>query len=141
MPKTILAIFASVILNVSAAYSDTALTNDEQCLAMTIYYESRGEILAGQYAVADVVLNRVESDRYPNDVCSVITQRNQFHFVPRVPRSNEYWQRSVELARDILSNDTFRGITEGSLFFQRSPRVPPYANERVITIGNHSFFL
>jgi N-acetylmuramoyl-L-alanine amidase len=141
MTRTILAIFASLLLNAGVAHSNTPLTDDERCLAMAIYYESRGEILDGQYAVADVVLNRVESDLYPNDVCSVITQRNQFHFTPRVPRTNDYWQRSVDLARDILDNGTSRGITSGSLFFQVSPRVPPYANERIITIGNHSFFM
>jgi spore germination cell wall hydrolase CwlJ-like protein len=50
--------------------------NDEQamCMALNIYYESRSDNLAGQYAVADVVLNRVHDDRYPNTVCEVITQ-------------------------------------------------------------------
>jgi spore germination cell wall hydrolase CwlJ-like protein len=50
--------------------------NDEQamCMALNIYYESRSDNLAGQYAVADVVLNRVHDDRYPNTICEVITQ-------------------------------------------------------------------
>ena len=50
--------------------------NDEQamCMALNIYYESRSDNLAGQYAVADVVLNRVHDDRYPDTVCEVITQ-------------------------------------------------------------------
>jgi spore germination cell wall hydrolase CwlJ-like protein len=50
--------------------------NDEQamCMALNIYYESRSDNLAGQYAVADVVLNRMHDDRYPNTVCEVITQ-------------------------------------------------------------------
>jgi len=48
--------------------------NDEQamCMALNIYYESRSDNLAGQYAVADVVLNRVHDDRYPNTICEVI---------------------------------------------------------------------
>tara|TARA_B100000900_G_scaffold378572_1_gene362848 strand:+ start:916 stop:1554 length:639 start_codon:yes stop_codon:yes gene_type:complete len=50
--------------------------NDEQamCMALNIYYESRSDNLAGQYAVADVVLNRVHDDRYPDTICEVITQ-------------------------------------------------------------------
>tara|TARA_B100001057_G_scaffold185536_1_gene186338 strand:+ start:443 stop:1087 length:645 start_codon:yes stop_codon:yes gene_type:complete len=50
--------------------------NDEQaiCMALNIYYESRSDNLAGQYAVADVVLNRMHDDRYPNTVCEVIQQ-------------------------------------------------------------------
>jgi spore germination cell wall hydrolase CwlJ-like protein len=141
MKTNILAILIGSFIYTSVAHSETSLFNDKRCLAMSIYYESRGEIVDGQYAVADVVLNRVESDSYPNDVCSVIVQRNQFHWTPRIPPRNESWQRSVELARDILNNGTGRGITQGSLFFQVSPRVPPYATERIITIGNHNFFL
>ena len=50
--------------------------DDEQamCMALNIYYESRSDNIAGQYAVADVVLNRVHDDRYPNTVCEVIKQ-------------------------------------------------------------------
>ena len=44
------------------------------CMALNIYYESRSDNLAGQYAVADVVLNRVQDSRYPNTVCDVIQQ-------------------------------------------------------------------
>ena len=50
--------------------------DDEQamCMALNIYYESRGDNVAGQYAVADVVLNRLHDDRYPNTVCEVVQQ-------------------------------------------------------------------
>lgn len=42
------------------------------CLAENIYFESRSDSLAGQAAVADVVINRVHDDRYPNTVCDVV---------------------------------------------------------------------
>ena len=44
------------------------------CMAVAIYFEARSEPLAGQLAVANVVMNRVWDERYPNDVCEVITQ-------------------------------------------------------------------
>lgn len=52
------------------------ISGDEQamCMALNIYHESRSDNLAGQYAVADVVLNRVHDDRYPNTVCTVVKQ-------------------------------------------------------------------
>lgn len=52
------------------------VSEDEQaiCMALNIYYESRSDNLAGQYAVADVVLNRVQDSRYPNSVCEVVRQ-------------------------------------------------------------------
>ena len=49
-------------------------SKDLHCLAMNVYHESRSENLAGKYAVADVVMNRVRDDRYPSDVCSVVYQ-------------------------------------------------------------------
>ena len=45
---------------------------DEYCIALNIYYESRADNLAGKYAVADVVLNRVEDKRFPDTVCDVV---------------------------------------------------------------------
>jgi len=47
---------------------------DEYCIALNIYFEARAENLAGKYAVADVVLNRVNDSRFPNTVCEVIRE-------------------------------------------------------------------
>ena len=44
------------------------------CLAQNIYFEAKSEPLAGQYAVADVVLNRVNDTRYPNTICKVVRE-------------------------------------------------------------------
>ena len=44
------------------------------CLAMNIYFEARAEPIAGQYAVSDVVLNRVQDNRYPNTICEVVME-------------------------------------------------------------------
>lgn len=51
-------------------------TNQPQlyCLAMNIYHEARAESLAGQFAVADVTLNRVKDTRYPGSICDVVMQ-------------------------------------------------------------------
>jgi len=46
------------------------------CLALNVYYESRGESAAGQYAVAEVTMNRVASRHYPDSVCDVVYQKN-----------------------------------------------------------------
>jgi len=44
------------------------------CLAQNVYFEAKSEPLAGQYAVADVVLNRVQDTRYPNTICEVVRE-------------------------------------------------------------------
>ena len=49
-------------------------TPELYCLAQNIYFEAKSEPLAGQYAVADVVLNRVKDTRYPNTICEVVKE-------------------------------------------------------------------
>ena len=85
----------------------------EKCLADAIYFESRGEPLRGQKAVAQVVMNRVFSGRYPHDVCGVVFQ-NASHYLAcqftfactgrRLNHGNEprMWQRANRIARDML---------------------------------------
>src|SRR5439155_21930499 len=69
-----------------------------ECLATGIYFESKGEPLAGQLAVGKVIANRAESGgRFPSSYCGVLFQRGQFSFVhggrlPTVPRANKQWQ-------------------------------------------------
>ena len=46
------------------------------CLALNIYHEARGEPIAGQYAVAEVTMNRAASERYPDSICAVVYQQN-----------------------------------------------------------------
>jgi len=48
------------------------------CLALNMFFEARNESLSGQLMVAEVTLNRVASDRYPDTVCEVVWQRKQF---------------------------------------------------------------
>jgi spore germination cell wall hydrolase CwlJ-like protein len=141
--KIKLAAMSLVMMLSATAIADVNrhITKEVQCLAMSIYYEAKGESITGQYAVADVVLNRVEDQRFPDTVCEVITQKNQFHWKKIVPRSDANWLLAVSIAKDVINNDTYRGITEGAVFFQRSARIPVYADEKTKKIGNHNFFL
>ena len=49
-----------------------ALDKQVNCLALTVYHESRGEPVEGQLYVARTVLNRVKHSRYPDDICRVV---------------------------------------------------------------------
>ena len=127
------------------------------CLAMNIYHEARSESIAGQYAVADVVLNRVESKNYPNTVCGVVKQaklwegkpiRNKCQFSwycdgkRDEPTDTFSWQQSVEVAIMINNHKRFRGITEGATHYHTN-YVDPYWNKDyklVTTIDNHIFY-
>jgi spore germination cell wall hydrolase CwlJ-like protein len=84
----------------------------EKCLAEAVYFESRGESVRGQMAVAQVVMNRVFSEFYPDNVCDVVYQNAhrrlacQFTFacdgIRDVVRDQDAWQRAKRIAVDTL---------------------------------------
>jgi N-acetylmuramoyl-L-alanine amidase len=118
------------------------------CLAQNIYFEARSESLAGKYAVADVVLNRVASSKYPSTICSVITERHQFSWYwdgkSDLPRTaSPAWIDSVNVARGILVEEKFLGITEGATHYHATYVYPSWASKlhKVGRIGNHIFYL
>ncbi|MEM6650451.1 MAG: cell wall hydrolase [Pseudomonadota bacterium] len=64
-------------LDLSQIDPDSLDREERRCMTQAIYYEARNQSLAGQMAVADVVLNRVNSRRYPNSVCEVVYQGSE----------------------------------------------------------------
>ena len=89
-----------------AQLRDSAAGSRElECLATGIYFESKGEPLAGQLAVGKVIANRANSGgRFPSTYCGVLFQRSQFSFVhghslPSVPRASKQWQTAVAMAK------------------------------------------
>ena len=141
---------------------------DEQtiCLAQNIYHEARGEIVEGQIAVSNVVINRVKSKQFPNDICSVVYQRNQIEIIDKVlkllripafcqfswtcdPISNdsykdsESWKNSQSLAREIVQG-MHDDLTNGATHYFNPMKVPTphWANvyKKTIVIGNHHFY-
>ena len=114
------------------------------CLALAVYHEARGEPLSGQMAVAEVVLNRVESDRFPNTVCEVVKQPHQFSFYwdgkSDTPRDPVAWAIASNVAQQAL--DQKPNITEGATFYHAT-YVSPYWAARfhpTAAIGRHVFF-
>jgi hypothetical protein len=91
---------------------DASRAKSEKCLAEAIYFESRGEAVRGQMAVAQVVLNRVFSGKYPNTVCGVVYQNAhrrlhcQFTFacdgIPDIVREPDMWERAKTIAAEML---------------------------------------
>jgi len=115
-----------------------------ECLATAIYYESKGEPLAGQLAVAEVVINRAKSGRYPGTLCGVIKQRRQFSFVrggrlPAVPRSSPHWRKAVGVAQ-IAVKDLADSPAENALAFHATYVSPGWRMKRVARVGNHIFY-
>lgn len=129
---------------VSSYRGDMSLTAEERCLAGAVYFESKGEPLEGQMAVAHVVLNRVESGRFAGSVCGVVYQKSQFSFVrggrmPSIPEGSEQWKTAVAVAKVALA-DAWDSPVGGALYFHADYVSPGWKRARVRTIGNHIFY-
>lgn len=122
------------------------LSRQMECLAGTIYFESRGEPAQGQLAVAQVVINRAESDVFPSDYCGVVYQRAQFSFVkngrmPRIKRSSIAWKRAKKIAR-IAHEGLWDSEAQDSLYFHAKYVKPrwSYRKQQRATIDTHIFY-
>ena len=125
---------------------DVAQATDEDihCLATTVYYEARSESLAGQLAVANVVLERSKSGRFPKDLCGVVKQAGQFSFVkggrlPTAPNNAGQWNTAKAIAH-IAMEGSWANPVQGALFFHSSRVSPGWRHERLTRIGGHVFY-
>lgn len=126
------------------------------CLAMNIYHEARGESLAGQIATANVVMNRVNSPKYPDSICSVVKQghywknhpiRNRCSFswwcdgAADTPQHDESWSQSVSLAYKIQGG-FIPDITDGATHYHATYVMPYWADDyyAIAQIGDHIFY-
>ena len=129
-----------------AAHAAGETGNEEalRCLATTIYFESKGEPLAGQLAVANVVLNRAKSGRFASDVCGVVKQRGQFSFVrrgvlPAVDAAQRMYRTAEAVAKVALAS-AWKSPAPNALFFNGRKVGLPGRLTKVALIGNHVFY-
>lgn len=128
-----------------------------KCLAMNVYHEARGEPQLGQLAVAMVTVNRVNSNRYPDDICRVVYQVNWSSVHQRyvaafswtlnpqdyMPKDSIAWHKAVEIA-ELVYRDEHSGkvSVKDALFFHADYVEPSWASQkmRVAKIGRHIFY-
>lgn len=120
------------------------LDRETECLAASVYFESKTEPLEGQLAVAEVVLNRAKSGRFASSICGVVFQKGQFSFVrgggfPPINRSGYAWREAVAIAQ-IAMNDHWDSRASKALFFHARRVSPGWNKVRVAQLGNHVFY-
>ncbi len=126
-------------------HAGTQTTDSEhECLAGAVYFEAKGEPLHGQLSVAEVVLNRARSGRFPASVCGVVKQRGQFSFIrggrfPAIAKTSLAWKRAVAIAH-IAVQDLADGPAPTALFFHAKRVSPRWRLTRVAMVGNHIFY-
>jgi spore germination cell wall hydrolase CwlJ-like protein len=120
---------------------------EQDCLASAVYFEARGEPLQGQLAVAEVVLNRAASGRYPASLCEVVRQRAQFSFVrrghiPDADRASQAWRRAVAVARIAGAGLAPRLLPTNCLWYHANYVSPSWGRRlaRSARIGLHIFY-
>lgn len=117
------------------------MVKDVKCLAMNIYHEARGEPLAGQVAVAAVTVNRSRDKRFPNGICEVVYQRDQFSWVGKGLPVNDLaaMANSYTIAAMYLQG-LHPDPTKGALFFHSTRVNPGWEYKRATRIGTHKFY-
>lgn len=128
--------------------------NDIQCLAENVYFEARGEPLDGQYAVAEVTLNRTEAPNFPHTICGVVHETrwdpSRRRFVADFswtelgapsPDNGPAWKQAMSVAT--AEYDDLRDpVVPGALFYHSTSVRPAWSRTKrvVAAIGNHIFY-
>ena len=134
------------------------------CLALNTYHEAKNQSLVGQIATAQVVMNRVADDRYPNTVCEVVKQgphrpswenpekeypvrhRCQFSWYcdgkSDVPKNEKAWRKAQDVAFLVLYNKINLDVTEGATHYHATYVRPAWARTKTRTtrIEKHIFY-
>lgn len=150
---------AVMMLTVSSAYADNLTREEINCLRLNTYHEARGEDYEGQVAVVQVVLNRINSDRYPDNACDVIYQgrhdqngnpiryKCQFSWYcdgrsDRIRDRDAYDVVSLAVQEAIYLYNNGFDITDGSMYYHTDYVEPFWAKHmtRIDQIGVHIFY-
>lgn len=147
-------LIAGFVWLLQAIFAEHADRQNLQCLALNIYYEARGESRAGQYAVAEVTMNRVASDYFPDTVCAVVYQQRWDYLRRRyvgafswteldrrpAPEGRE-WRRAMAVAEAVYYNRYVPKL-DGVLHYHSVRIKPSWSRGRkpVARIGKHVFY-
>jgi len=128
------------------------LAKAEKCLADAVYFEARGEPLKGQEAVAQVVMNRVFSGYYPNNVCGVVYQNARRHLAcqftfacdgtPDVVNEPDMWAQAKRIAKDELDGKIWLPEVGHATHYHAYWVHPSWVHEmkKMYKLGAHTFY-
>jgi spore germination cell wall hydrolase CwlJ-like protein len=124
----------------------------EKCLTEVIYFEARGEAVRGQIAVAQVVLNRAFSGKYPDTVCGVVYQNKHRHLACQftfacdnnadVVKEPDMWDRAKKIAKAMLDGQLWLPEVAKSTHYHAYWVRPSWVSEmkRMYKTGVHTFY-
>tara|TARA_X000001382_G_C3065390_1_gene145691 strand:+ start:156 stop:575 length:420 start_codon:yes stop_codon:yes gene_type:complete len=129
------------------------------CMALNIYHEARDQPFIGQVAVAQVVMNRVRDDRYPDTVCDVVKQGPTYSWKPDFPvrhrcqfswycdgksdntPDEDAWQQAMLIAYGVYAGN-LDDFVEGATHYHATYVLPEWAESKtpVVQISDHIFY-
>ena len=129
------------------------------CLALNVYHEAKNQPFIGQVAVAQVVMNRVYDERYPNTVCEVVEQGPTYSWKPDFPIRNrcqfswycdglsdtptekDAWDNAIMVANGVYHNN-FEDFVEGATHYHAYYVAPEWASAKtyIVRIEDHIFY-
>ena len=133
-------------------FDEKSRAKSEKCLAEAVYFEARGEAVRGQIAVAQVVLNRAFSGKYPETVCGVVYQNKHRHFAcqftfacdnnPDVIREPDMWERAQKIAKAMLDGQLWLPEVDKSTHYHAYWVRPSWVSEmkKMYKFGVHTFY-
>jgi spore germination cell wall hydrolase CwlJ-like protein len=125
---------------------------EEKCLAEAVYFEARGEAVRGQIAVAQVVMNRAFSGKYPTTACGVVYQNKHRHLAcqftfacdnnPDVIREPDMWDRAKKIAKAMLDGQVWLPEVGKSTHYHAYYVHPSWVSEmtKLYKFGVHTFY-
>jgi hypothetical protein len=133
-------------------FDEKSRAKSEKCLAEAVYFEARGEAVRGQIAVAQVVLNRAFSGKYPDTVCGVVYQNKHRHFACQftfacdnnadVVREPDMWDRAQKIAKAMLDGRLWLPEVDRSTHYHAYWVRPSWVSEmkKMYKFGVHTFY-
>ncbi|MBR0932660.1 cell wall hydrolase [Bradyrhizobium jicamae] len=133
-------------------FDEKTRAKSEKCLAEAVYFEARGEAVRGQIAVAQVVLNRAFSGKYPETVCGVVYQNKNRHYacqftfacdnIPDVIREPDMWDRARKIAKAMLDGKLWLPEVDRSTHYHAYWVRPSWVSEmkKTYKFGVHTFY-
>lgn len=116
------------------------------CLSLNVYWEARNQDIAGQLAVAQVTMNRVKDERWPNTVCEVVYDHKQFSWYwdgkSDIPKEEKAWESAMMVASaamDGTGHSDLQDVTHYHAIYSK-----PYWKDymtKVAQIGDHVFYV
>ncbi|MGH6782685.1 MAG: cell wall hydrolase [Sphingomonadaceae bacterium] len=115
-----------------------------ECMTKVVHHEAGNQSRAGQLAVAQLIMNRLESGRFADTVCGVVHQRGQFFntYAYNPKRSTKMWESAVDVSREAMAGVT-ADVVPGALFYHASYQAPPRffrTRQRAAVLGDHIFY-